>query len=53
VVHDALCGDGGHIFIGLMDALTALEPQRECDRVGKIAGIGGVSFSLSSAIAGE
>jgi hypothetical protein len=41
MAHDALGGDRGHVFIGIVDALAALEPQRESDRVGKVASVGG------------
>jgi hypothetical protein len=40
VAHDALSGDGGHVFIGAVDALAALEPQRERNRVGEVARVG-------------
>jgi hypothetical protein len=41
VAHHALGSDGGHVFVGLMDALSAFEPQREGNRGSEVARIGG------------
>src|SRR6516164_1111281 len=36
MAHHPLRGDGSHVFVGVVDALAALKPQRESDRVLKI-----------------
>jgi hypothetical protein len=41
VAHNPPAGDGGHVFIGIVDAPATLEPQREGDRVSEVARIGG------------
>jgi hypothetical protein len=35
-----LSRDGGHVFVGLMDALAAVESERKGDSIGKIARVG-------------
>jgi hypothetical protein len=40
VPHNALGGDGGHVFAGFMDTLAALEPQRERYGFSQVFGIG-------------
>jgi hypothetical protein len=41
VAHDALGGDSGHVFVGLVNTLSAFEPQRKGDCGGEVARIGG------------
>ena len=50
--NDAIGGYPGHERIDVMDTLSAAKPESERDRVGKVLGIGGVSFS-SSGIRGQ
>jgi hypothetical protein len=37
----ALSRDGGHVFVGLMDAPAAVESERKGDSVGEVARVGG------------
>jgi hypothetical protein len=41
VAHNALCGDGGHVLIGLVNGLPTLEAQGEGDGVGQVTRLGG------------
>jgi putative SOS response-associated peptidase YedK len=41
VAHNALGGNGGHVFVGAVDAFAAVEPKSERNCVGEVAGIGG------------
>jgi hypothetical protein len=41
VAHDALRGNGGHVFGGVVLSLATFKPEREGDRIGKVARIDG------------
>jgi hypothetical protein len=41
VAHDALRGNGGHIFGGVVFSLATFKPEREGDRIGKVASVRG------------
>ena len=41
VAHDALRGNGGHVFVGVVFSLATLKPEREGDRIGEVRGVGG------------
>jgi len=41
VPHDALRGNGGHVFGGVVFSLAILKPEREGNRLGEAASIGG------------
>jgi hypothetical protein len=49
VARNALGGDRGHALIGLVNTLSAFEPQREGDRTREVARIGGLSLSSMTA----
>jgi hypothetical protein len=52
VAHDALRGNGGHVFRGVVFSLATLKPQREGDRIGKSRGSAGVRGSAGSDMRG-
>jgi hypothetical protein len=41
VAHDTLRGNGGHVFGGVVFSLATLKPEREGNRLGEVARIGG------------
>ena len=41
VPHDALRCNGGHVFGGVVLSLAILKPEREGNRLGEVASIGG------------
>jgi hypothetical protein len=40
MTHNALSGDGGHVFVGAVDSPTAIESERKRDGVGEIVRVG-------------
>jgi hypothetical protein len=44
MAHDALGGYGGHVLVGVVDALATFEPQGKRNRGGEIFRVGGRQF---------
>jgi hypothetical protein len=44
--HDTLGGYGSHVLVGLMNALAALEFERESNGVGEVSRIGGCELLI-------
>jgi hypothetical protein len=40
VAHDALRGNGGHVFGGVVFSLATLKPEREGNRLGEVDRVG-------------
>ena len=44
MAHDPLRSDGRHLFVGIVDSLPALKPERKGGRVLEVFAVGGCEF---------
>jgi hypothetical protein len=51
MAHDALGGYGGHVLVGMVDALATFEPQRDATAAARSFGSAAVSLSSGLGIA--